>query len=437
MGKLRFLPKYPDYPPRVEMVIDLLEACEATESDWDAVFSPHMDDIIRLQGFSSLTRLNLNLIKLIGEVGFYLNFSKVRKLDLEVAKAMASWKMMPEALARFKRYNTHTPKVNLTGLDSISLDVAKVLYAKTWLFLLPSPKALDAELAAILVKEAQASLTLSSVQEIDLDTARLLSAHKGYLCLDGLTCIDQGIAEELGSHQGLLALDSLESMDADVAKALFQHAEPISLEGLVGLDAGARKEILNHTSLYFLEDPLREEVCRFGGILSEEKYTKWAALLEEGGGESIPHVCGQLESLGATRADWYRLFTYSFFDGIERNGHINFMGIQQLHPLFTECVALGARVENIKFDSLDSIDAPSIEMLGNSIYARTNDKRVSLYLKGLCSIPPELAKALSNFPGEIYLHELGLDAESHKVLKEGTAKIHLKLTPAQWFKYLG
>jgi hypothetical protein len=82
-------------------------------------------------------------------------------------------------------------------------------------------------------------------EEMDLEVAKLLATHKGYLGLNSLRLLSLEMAAELGKHDGDLNLGLLE-IDSQVATAIAGNNGYLFLRQLENLDAGSARGLAEH-----------------------------------------------------------------------------------------------------------------------------------------------------------------------------------------------
>ncbi len=84
------------------------------------------------------------------------------------------------------------------------------------------------------------TLSLPGIEEVDIEDASLLAAHKGgTLALDGIKHLDADVVNALAKHQGTLSLNGVQSLSPEAAQAFLNHRHDLSLDGLQVLDASA------------------------------------------------------------------------------------------------------------------------------------------------------------------------------------------------------
>ena len=415
------------FPDRVKLVCQLLETVGAGVGDWAALFDPVWQEGFPHSGpFRKLERLPIQLAKYLGETGHFFQLPGLKELDPTAARHLmrhrttskhAVWMSWPrEMWAR---------KVDLSHLPPIGLETAKVLYADRHELALPLVRELDVELATMMVGTDTRSLDLSAVKEVSDEVVRILSGFKGYLELSGIGELDPYQAELLSAHDGLLALDGLKTLELDVAARLFRHKCPMSLEGLEDLDREVLDLILDTPHAYYLLKPLRAKVFSTGCKLSDSEHEVLLEVLRGNPGSWAGTIFGTLEERGASRVDWYRLFSSKHLQMLTNQHLDSLSALHRLPPFLAECLALGFRGKQLNFDGLQTIDMDTLSLFANSVWHQVKNIPLTLSLQGLRQISPRLGHALANFPGEIILGYPEMEEPTRWTLKKGKAKVRL------------
>ena len=91
-------------------------------------------------------------------------------------------------------------------------------------------------------------MELESFTTVDDDAAVALSAHKGHLCLDGVTSISAGALRSLSVHEGFVSMTRLANITADHANALVSFRSGIDVP-LEDVNPDIRCILARHPSL--------------------------------------------------------------------------------------------------------------------------------------------------------------------------------------------
>lgn len=131
----------------------------------------------------------------------------------------------------------HRGPLLLPAIARLTLAVAAVLAPRIGSIELPLLKGIDAETAAALAAHARDALALSGVTSLSPDVAQALAAFQGSLSLPRVASLDVDTARALAAHRGMLSLASLDALDPKLATVLAGHAGGLDLSGVSQLSA--------------------------------------------------------------------------------------------------------------------------------------------------------------------------------------------------------
>ena len=108
------------------------------------------------------------------------------------------------------------------------------------------------------------AVDLNSLQELDVDTARIVAASRGKLFLNGLTEVTPEVAEILADHRGWLHLEGLRSVSPAVARELSKHQGWLFLNGIRVLDRDVAIALLPYHGQLYLDgvETITEDVAK-------------------------------------------------------------------------------------------------------------------------------------------------------------------------------
>lgn len=134
----------------------------------------------------------------------------------------------------------------ITGFTSISPAIARMLASRPETISLPLLRELDADVAAIIAASARPRIELAGLETLSVETARALAGFGGLLYLSGLKRMSPDVATAFADHSSWLDLPGLETLEPEVAAALARHAPPLCLDGLVRLSPAAAEGLAAH-----------------------------------------------------------------------------------------------------------------------------------------------------------------------------------------------
>jgi hypothetical protein len=94
-------------------------------------------------------------------------------------------------------------------------------------------------------------LNANKFKILTIDSAKLLSKHRGKLFLNGLNEIDEHVAAALANHEGLLCLDGLSELTPEIAMALAPHKGKITFNGLSSLSYESAEVIAAEYEMFY------------------------------------------------------------------------------------------------------------------------------------------------------------------------------------------
>lgn len=94
-------------------------------------------------------------------------------------------------------------------------------------------------------------LNANKFKILTIDSAKLLSKHRGKLFLNGLNEIDEHVAAALANHEGLLCLDGLSELTPEIAMALAPHKGKITFNGLSSLSYETAEVIAAEYGMFY------------------------------------------------------------------------------------------------------------------------------------------------------------------------------------------
>jgi hypothetical protein len=242
---------------------------------------------------------------LLAEKKCELHFDRMRAISPELAAwladdervNLAGLRTLPVAVARELAKATGT--IMLDGLEILDVDAARALAASQGTIHLGGLARLTADVAAALAS-GQAGLELPAVQQLDVDVVRALAAHEENLSLgieslapevavalaacranvlelDGITTLSPTTAGGIANYESsMLSLPRLGSLDAETAARLASRRRPggLFLGGLASLDAKAAAELarvpgsLHLDGLRTLSADVARELANTSGTLT-------------------------------------------------------------------------------------------------------------------------------------------------------------------------
>ena len=364
--------------------------------------------------FSGLVELSLDLATALSQHNNGLIFGRITSLSPEVATALSGnrnylifWSLHElQEEAAFRLLSG-----SLGGLVLPSVSKAFIAAAKRAQSTVERWKKLEnfgCTATHLSVGEAAAltgfgDINLNSVEELDKDTASVLSQCDGHG----------------------LELNGLKTLDADAATALFQCTGRVKVNGVT--------EILNQELVIVSKGA--------GGIelnSLEHLTPEFAAQLIERNSEVQVQLSG-LRHLSVSAAKVLGMLD------VERNGDLYLGGLRQLTTEVARALS-SVRVGFLSLDGLLTLDESAAKALARcdvkmlsldglktlstcAAAALSNAKAESVWLRGLKFLEPDAAFELIGFPGRLWIEQQPIARFSRK-----TASILAKHYSLQWFR---
>jgi formylglycine-generating enzyme required for sulfatase activity len=139
--------------------------------------------------------------------------------------------------------------IELTCIKSLTVESAKALIPHAGLLTLPSIRELAPEVASMLAGH-KGPLDLSGLDHISLEVAKEFSHYKGDLNLSGLSELSDDVARLLTLHEGVLRLNGISVLSDTSAEFLAKHSGPLHFDGIKILSSAASEIFGFHE--YFL-----------------------------------------------------------------------------------------------------------------------------------------------------------------------------------------
>jgi hypothetical protein len=133
----------------------------------------------------------------------------------------------------------HRGRLSIDGVRSLSEDAAAVLARHAGPLSINGLIALEDErIAERLSEHRDSSLDFPNLRVLAPSAACALAELNGSLSLDSIQRLDLGTARALERHEGSLSLNAIKTFTPDVEEALAQHKGPLELSGIMRLTNG-------------------------------------------------------------------------------------------------------------------------------------------------------------------------------------------------------
>ena len=299
----------------------------------------------------------------------------------------------------------------------------------------------------------------------------VLARQGGHLDLSGLETLDVPTAEVLASHTGIVALNGVKALEGEAGAALLQRNTPIQLGGLEKVDQAAGHLLSKHPSLYFLPEPLKEELANSDSNLSSDQHLQFQDRIQTAGKAGLPSILEALSNAGASRADWYQLFSSRQIEAyleepwtppaelatplppslsarskarwrqsqenlLFHRPQLDLSVLGHLPKYFAECIAFCPATGPVNFNGLLTIDEQALLALSLMPYKSAHEPFSRLKLGGLKELDEASAKVMGTMKAIIHfekpLPRMGKTARG--------CLLQSQVLPAnvrEWFEYIG
>jgi len=227
---------------------------------------------------------------------------------------------------------------------------------------------LSSVIGAILKNHKGTPLQLSGLTSLSDAAAKILSKHKGWIDLSGLTILSDGpdhiaLVESLSKQGSSICLGSLTELSDAAAESLSKHKDELQLPGLTSLSDAAAESLSNHEGKCLTLEGLT--ILSDAASESLSKYEGWLYL---GGLTSLSDAAA--EGLG------------------KHHGELSLEGLTILSDSAAE--SLSKHEGDLVLDGLKSLSDAAAEALGKH--------HGELWLRGLTELSDAAAKHLSKHP---------------------------------------
>lgn len=345
-------------PSHVKFALSLLRSLGATKLDWIRIVGPKINWILMSGALEDLKTLDENLAECLGMTDEMLYLPELESLEKDIAEKLVKERQFQSKISTYLQDNFFLT----LGIRSLSDDVALVL------------------------KRYEGRIEFTRLQEVDLVTAKILSEYRIFPSLDlevykQVTRAGSFLSEDQHTYLHYVLKSSLEKGIS-------------ATEGL--LDA---KKVLNQDSLrIFPETPdlFKRQIQIHGENLYPIQAMAW-----------------YLESISASRCDWFRLFDRNYFQDDWMTG-VDLSKLKTLHPYLAEIIftkdmdPLYIDLNGLEFLTEDA--AQFFRYLPRSFFGN------KIQLKGLKRISEKLARTFSKLPCEIEMDCPNFEASARSIL---------------------
>jgi hypothetical protein len=239
----RFLRRAPQWPFSLSFTLSL-DKYTSIEDDAANVLANYGVGELDLSGLVDLSEAAANSLS---QRGSWIKLNGLKEIDVPAAQALA-------------RSVGHFSRIELHGLEQISVNVAEALGGHRGTLELNGLRSLSAE-EAMALSNHTGLLTLDGLPRLGIDAAEALAHnHKGNLSLQGLTELDDGVAKALAEH--IRGIDMQTSLNAKVK----QYKGGLLTKGVAEQFIDGKEVILN--SFTEIEDAAAEALAKHQGALS-------------------------------------------------------------------------------------------------------------------------------------------------------------------------
>lgn len=350
-------------PTHVKFALSLLRSLGATKLDWIRIVGPKIKWILMSGALKDLKTLDENLVECLAMTDEMVYLPELESLEKDIAEKIVKKRQFQSEIATYLQDNFFAEKGDLTlGIRSLSEDVALVL------------------------KRYEGRIEFTRLQEVNLATAKILSEYRIFPSLD------LEVYKQVTQAGSFLSEDQHTYLHYVLKTSLQKGIS--ATEGL--LDA---KKVLNQDSLrIFPETPdlFKRQIQIHGENLYPFQAMAW-----------------YLESLGASRCDWFRLFDRNYFQDDWMTG-VDLSKLKTLHPYLAEIIftkdmdPLYIDLNGLEFLTADA--AQYFKYLPRSFFGN------KIQLKGLKRISEKLARTFSKLSCEIELDCPNFEASARSIL---------------------